>query len=270
LFEVLGHGFPNSPFKTIDLSYNDIRNSGAKAIAVYLTQTSTLTSLNLAGNAIGQLGCQKISQALYGQETLRSISFNTNPIGDEGICKLAETLMENHTLTNVDLGNTDMGVLAVIRIANMLSSNNTLTSLNLDNPLLHGAMEDTTIHLSKALGSQHTLKKLSLSKHRMKDHGANWMSEYLERNDGITEIDLSCNRMSATGVASIARGIANRRLPMKINFDNNLLRGTEHDDILDVIEESSGGCLSLSWTSEQAKQQLVAVVNNANSNGFNS
>jgi len=260
LFEVLGHGFPNSPFTTIDLSFNNIRNSGAKAIAVYLTQTATLTRLNLAGNSISQLGCQKIAQALYGQETLSSINFNSNPIGDEGVCKLAETLVGNTTLTHVDLGNTDMGVLAVIRLANMLPANHTLTDLNLDSPLIHGVMEDTTIHLAKAIGNNSTLKRLSLAKHRIKDHGANWIGEEIAKNRSLTECNLSCNKMSATGVAALAKGLANRILGCKVDLSNNLLRGTEHDEIFEAIEEcESEQCpRALYWESEEAVQVLTA------------
>lgn len=261
LFEVLGHGFPNSPFKTIDLSFNNIRNSGAKAIAVFLTQTRSLTCLNLAGNSIGQIGCQKIAQALYGQETLRTLNFNTNPIGDEGIIKIAETLMGNTTLTEVDIGNTDMGVLSIIRIANMLSANSTLTTLNLENPLHHNAMEDTTIHLSKALAQQSTLQNLSLAKHKIQDHGANWLSEYLEKNIGLTYLDLSCNKLSATGVANLVRGLATRSVGLTVKLDNNLLRGTEHDEILEAIDEANEKSeLFLSWSSDQACQELVATL----------
>lgn len=259
LFEVLGHGFPNNPFHTIDLSYNNIRNSGAKAIAVYLSQTITLTHLNLEGNAIGQLGCEKIAQSLSDQQTLKGLSFNNNPIGDKGMCVLAEALMSNKCLAELDLGGSDIGTLALIKLAGVLCCNTTaLTTLNVDKPLLHGMQEDTTIALAKALGSNSSLTSLSLAKHSITDSGASWIGEYLERNQNITHLNLSCNKLSATGAASLAQALGNRRLGCRVVLDCNQLKGREHDEIFEALEGATQG--TVAFESEQASHALVCTL----------
>jgi hypothetical protein len=231
LFEVLGHGYPHNPFHTIDLSFNNIKNSGAKAVAVYLTQTISLTSLNLEGNSISHLGCEKLALALHGQETLKVLNLNSNPIGDKGIVLLAESLEGNQVLTELNLGNTDVSTLGLIKIAKLLASNASITSLNLDRPIIHGNQEDTTIALARALGTNEALTTLSMQKHNLTDHGAKWFGEYLERNKTLASIDFSCNHLTATGVAALAGAMGLRELDCEIKLSSNLLRGTDHDEV---------------------------------------
>lgn len=260
LFEVLGHGFPNCPFQTIDFSWNNIRNSGAKAIAVYLTQTRTLTALDLTGNKCEQLGMEKLAQSLYGQNTLKSLKLNTNPIGDVGLAKLAEALLGNTELEELDLGNTDLGTVALVKIASAIRADTSLKVLDLSNPLLYSQEEETTIAIAKAIGNNSNLKRLSMKKHGMTDHGAQWLSEYLVPNSNLEFLDLSCNRLTDSGVALLAAAIARRSVGCTIPLDNCPLKCREHDEILEAIQQANqeGTQMEVTWTSEFEKHQLVA------------
>lgn len=260
LLEVLGHAFPNSPFVTIDLSFNTIKNQGAKAIAVYLTQTLSLERLNLRGNNISEVGASKIAQALYGQSTLKHLDLSCNPIGDEGVSKIAETLLGNNSLTSLNIGNTDMGQVALVKIATALNINETLANLNLTSPLLFSKQEETTISIAKALGTNTTLKSLSLAKHNLQDHGAGWLSEYLALNRTITSLDLSCNKITQTAVAEFARMMGTRETPLKINLNSNNLNRRDMDEILESIEEGSKSAINtVKYNSTDEIHSLVSA-----------
>jgi Ran GTPase-activating protein (RanGAP) involved in mRNA processing and transport len=238
LFEVLGHGFPNCPFTTIDLSWNMIRNSGAKAIAVYLTQTRTLTALDLSGNKCEQLGIEKLAQALYGQTTLTSLKLSCNPVGDVGMGKLADALLGNNKLTEVDLGSTDLGTVTLMKLASAIRADAQVQKLNINNPLLYSLEEETTIAISKAIGANTTLKELYMQRHRMQDYGASWLAQYLVMNSSLELVDLRCNQLTATGVATLVTALSKRSVGCSIRLDGNKLKGREHDEIIDAIQEA--------------------------------
>jgi Ran GTPase-activating protein (RanGAP) involved in mRNA processing and transport len=260
LFEVLGHGFPNCPFTTLDLSYNYIRNAGAKAIAVYLTQTNTLTSLNLSGNKVEQLGVEKLSQSLYGQKTLKCLDLSHNPVGDEGMAKLAASLTANGTLEAMNMANTDLGTVSLMKLASMLRSNGSLIDLNVASPLLYSREEETTIAIAKALADNTTLQSLNMAHHRMEDFGVGWLADYLVKNSGLTSLDLSCNRITATGVAQLAKAIAVRSVPCTIRLNGCPLRGREHDEIFEEIEiaDAEGSPMAVTFVSEDEAHELVS------------
>ena len=69
----------------LDLSYNDIEDTGAEALASALRVNGVLTKLNLANNAIGRQGAKAIGKALEVNEVLTTLDLRLNfGIGDEG------------------------------------------------------------------------------------------------------------------------------------------------------------------------------------------
>lgn len=261
LFEVLGHGFRNCPFTTIDLSYNKIRNSGAKAIAVYLTQTKNLTTLNLSGNNCEQLGIEKLATALYGQGTLTVLKLAKNPVGDVGMAKLADAMLGNTKIVEADLSDTDLGTVTLMKIASVLRADPQLAKLNIASPNLYSLEEETTIAIAKSLGQNTTLVELNMSFHGMQDHGAGWMSEYLRKNFTLNSLDLRCNKITPTGVASLAASIARRQTPCVIALDGCHLKCREHDEILEAIAlaDEENTPMKVEFSSDWEAHSLVAT-----------
>jgi Ran GTPase-activating protein (RanGAP) involved in mRNA processing and transport len=239
LFEALGHGFAVSPFTSIDLSYNMIRNYGAKAISVHVQQTQSLESLNLCGNEIGRMGCEIIAEHLQHNHSLLSVNLNTNPIGDVGLVKVADMLLVNNTLEALDIGHTDMKQNALVKIAIALRNNTSLRLLNVDSPLLNSLQEQTTIHFARALRENSTLESLSMAKHGIRDHGAKWLAEALKLNSTLQAVNLSCNRIGTSGVAALAEALLARATPCIINLSSCPLRGQELTEINDVVNRDN-------------------------------
>lgn len=265
LFEVLGHLMPNSPFSSINLSFNHIRNHGANALAVFLTHSQTLTGLNLRGNDIGEAGCIKMAENLSTQMTLKSLDLNTNPIGDTGMSKLADSLVANTTLTDLDIGNTELSTLTLVKMAVALTTNKTLTKLNIDKCLVGSIQEETTIHIAKALAKNATLTDLSMANHRIRDHGANWLAEYLGKNKTLQRLNLSCNYIGTDGVCALAAGISNRPVGCEILLDNNMnLKGAPTVDIEETIDESLtiDGQITVEYHTKGNNHSLVASMYN--------
>ena len=62
----------------LDLSYNKISDSGARAIGKFLNGHSKLIHLNLCGNQIRGPGASAISHALQKNTTLRTLNIRLN------------------------------------------------------------------------------------------------------------------------------------------------------------------------------------------------
>jgi Ran GTPase-activating protein (RanGAP) involved in mRNA processing and transport len=78
----------------------------------------------------------------------------------------------------------------------------------LDAPLLFSQQSETTVHLAKMLAVNTSLTHLSLAKHGIGDHGANYLAEYVTQNAALTSLHLRCNRIGATGAGHLGRALA--------------------------------------------------------------
>ncbi|CAF23869.1 hypothetical protein [Candidatus Protochlamydia amoebophila] len=68
----------------IDLSYNQIRDKRAEAIAYYLISNATIESLYLNRNHISDKGMEAFAQALASNTVLETLYLINNQIGERG------------------------------------------------------------------------------------------------------------------------------------------------------------------------------------------
>lgn len=90
--------------KELDLSYNKIGDTGAKAIETSLKKNSTLTNLNLNRNQIGDIGTTNLARLLGANSTLKAIYLTDNEITGRGILDLLKALDSRSNLA-LYLGN---------------------------------------------------------------------------------------------------------------------------------------------------------------------
>lgn len=235
----------------LDLSGNDIERVGGEKLAAAL--------------------------ATGAPKTLVSLNLNTNPIGGAAMQKICDMLADNRTLTHVDIGNTDLDTLCCMKLAHVIAKNQTLTSLNIDSPLLTSVQGETTIHIARklspnntftfhisltrqlsnflfsslilvflfvffflcvgALGNNRTLTSISMSRHRIRDDGCMWLSEWLSQNNSLLHFNLKNNEIGTTGVAYLVKGIINRPIDTNIILDNNRLKGQTYEEVVQAIQE---------------------------------
>lgn len=88
---------------SLDLSSNDLRVAGAKALSSLL-ETDAVRSLELAANRLHDFGIKAMAQALKGHRaSLIFLGLQENNISDEGVTALLEALRDNQELQTLEL-----------------------------------------------------------------------------------------------------------------------------------------------------------------------
>jgi hypothetical protein len=82
---------------------SSINNTVAGEIAKYLTESTTLSSLDISNNQIGPEGAEAIGRALEENRSLRKLALSGNKIGDRGGEALLKMLATNKRLRALDL-----------------------------------------------------------------------------------------------------------------------------------------------------------------------
>lgn len=195
---------------TLDLSYNDVDDAGAKALGRGIAATPNLTTLVLRGNALGAQGVASLVEGLGEAavpSALAKLDLNLNPLGDAGGVVLAKFLETNTTLSSLDVGNCEFGDVTVIALCSALCADNaTLKSLNMENPRIRSIEDETCVHIAKMLARNSTLTSLDLGKHRIRDHGCHTLVDYgLTRNKTLRRLNLRCNELSEQSGSAIHR-----------------------------------------------------------------
>ncbi|XP_019140225.1 leucine-rich repeat-containing protein 34 isoform X2 [Corvus cornix cornix] len=241
----------------LDLAYNVLTDAGAKTMATFLQEKSTLRYLNLMFNDIGASGAELIAGALHRNESLVHLRMTGNKIGNQGGMFFASMLKINSTLEKLDLGDCDVGLQCLIAIAIALTQNKSLKAINLNRPLLSNQQEETTVHIARMLRSNSSLLELHLGKHEMKNFGVERLCEALYENSSLRYLDLSCNNITCDGV----------------KFLGELLKRNQTLEILDLnanrIEDVGAIYLSealLTWN--RTLQALSIVSNNITGKGL--
>ncbi|NXJ92527.1 LRC34 protein, partial [Corythaixoides concolor] len=241
----------NAVFVTgLDLRCNVLTDAGAKHMATFLQENSTLRYLNLMFNDIGTSGAELIATALHRNETLMCLRMTGNKIGNKGGMFFASMLQNNSTLEKLDLGDCDMGTQCLIAIATALAQNKSVKAINLNRPLLYSQEEETTVHVALMLKNNSSLVELHLRKHEMKNFGVERLCEALYENSCLRYLDLSCNKITRDGV----------------KFLGELLKRNQTLEILDLnanrIEDDGAMYLSEALASYNSTLQALSVVSN--------
>lgn len=84
--------------RDLDLSFNNIGDTGAIALAAALPMVPRIGSLDLSDNRIGDAGTAALADALLRSPSLGWLSLHTNRIGDKGASALADVLPHAHQL----------------------------------------------------------------------------------------------------------------------------------------------------------------------------
>ncbi|XP_043926015.1 leucine-rich repeat-containing protein 34 isoform X1 [Protopterus annectens] len=241
----------NNTFVTgLDLRYNSLTDTGAEHIGILLRETPSLRHLNLMCNDIATKGAEFLTKALLDNETLKQLRINGNKIGNKGGMHFASMLQINATLEELDLGDTDLGTQSLIALATVLTHNSTIKSINLSRPLLYDLQEETTVHMTKMLKVNPSLKELHLGKHEMTDFGVERLCETLLVNSSLRYLDLQCNKITRDGAKHLAE----------------LLKKNTAIEILDLasnrIEDDGAVYLSEAIALHNNRLKGLAVVSN--------
>lgn len=116
----------------LDLSRNEIRDSGARAIAKLMTIVQSLKVLKVGDNRIGNDGCKAIAAALVkGSCQVEELECEQNAFDDDASSSIMVALEHNKKLRKLNLASNQVNQLTIQALCQSLNSNKTLESLDL-------------------------------------------------------------------------------------------------------------------------------------------
>ena len=209
----------NTELTHLNLSGNEIGESGAQLLSEALSVNTKLTHLNLSGNQIGKSGAQLLSKALSVNTELTHLNLSGNQIGKSGAQFLSDALFCNTTLTHLNLDDNLVGPDGVAYLSLALVFNTTLTYLNLDGNL---AQAFGATYLSRALSRNTTvLTDLNLARNEIDDSVANSLSRALSVNTTLTYLNLSGNKIGTPGATCLSRALLGNTTLTDLNLSGN-------------------------------------------------
>ncbi|CAF1031253.1 unnamed protein product [Adineta ricciae] len=225
----------NSPIKlfSLDLSHNEIGDSGVQRLADTLRNNQILCTLDLSNNKITNFGFQYIYDILKENQSLKELELKNNPsnycvamsaaikirangktskmnlsgenIGDEGIKYISEALHNNQRLIELDISNNAIGDIGVKYLSDALKHNQTLTKLILRVDREKKEWYDCFSYQSKSSPSTNCENRIS-------EEGTKYLADALETNKTLRNLDLSGNRTGDAGVKYLANSLQKNQL----------------------------------------------------------
>eukprot|EP00878_Enallax_costatus_P046019 GHUV01055590.1.p1 GENE.GHUV01055590.1~~GHUV01055590.1.p1 ORF type:complete len:335 (+),score=121.68 GHUV01055590.1:1062-2066(+) len=206
----LAQALRGQAISSLNLAYNELGNTAAKALAQLLVQADDsdesespagLRELDLSSNRITADGAAVLADALSQAGcTLQRLVLSHNALGDSGVSALASALQTNKSLQHLDISGTDVAEKGIICLAATLAENNSgIRSLSISSPLLQQRPQHESItHLARMLACNTSIQMLQLSKAGLTDAALEILvKDGLLRNNSVTQLDLSANRFSS-------------------------------------------------------------------------
>uniref|UniRef100_A0A8C9TD86 NACHT, LRR and PYD domains-containing protein 3-like n=3 Tax=Scleropages formosus TaxID=113540 RepID=A0A8C9TD86_SCLFO len=223
---VLALNSETSHLKELDLSDNDLQDSGVKILSAGLgNQHCKLEILRLSGCCVTEEGCASLASALCSNpcSQLRELDLSYNHPGDSGVKQLSHLLQDPHCkLETLRLKMCGLTERCCEALASVLTSNSSyLKELDLnDNDL-----QDSGVKLlSAGLGNQHCkLEILRLSGCCVTEEGCASLASALCSNpcSQLSELDLSYNHPGDSGVKQLSHLLQDPHCKLETLHVNN-------------------------------------------------
>ncbi|XP_071183907.1 NACHT, LRR and PYD domains-containing protein 12-like [Salvelinus alpinus] len=201
-----------SHLRELDLSNNDLKDSGVKLVSAVLGHPHCkLETLRLSGCLVTEEGCASLVSALRSNPShLRELDLSYNHPGDSGVRLLSAGLEDpDCRLEKLKLSGCGVTEEGCASLVSALESNPShLRELDLSN----NDLKDSGVKLlSAGLGSQHCkLETLRLTGCKLTDTSCKVLASVLSSNPShLRELDLSNNDLKDSGVKLLSAGLGN-------------------------------------------------------------
>ncbi|XP_073726022.1 NACHT, LRR and PYD domains-containing protein 12-like isoform X2 [Misgurnus anguillicaudatus] len=197
----------SNSLRDLDLSYNDLQDSGVKLISDGLKKSHCqLNILRLVGCNLTDGCCESLASVLQSSNSLRDLDLSNNNLQDPGVKLISDGLKSSHCQLNilrfVGCNLTDK---CCESLASVLQSSNSLRDLDLSN----NDLQDSGVKLiSDGLKSSNCqLNILRLVGCNLSDECYKSLASVLQSSNSLRDLDLSNNDLQDSRVKLISDGL---------------------------------------------------------------
>ncbi len=197
----------NVTLTVVDLSGCKLGDASCQAVAACLRQNRTLEHLLLEDDEIGPAGAAALAAGLRTNLYLHGLSLKGNPLG-QGVKDIAEALVHHPRLASLSLCSTELERCAAGALATLLRGSRSLRRLDLSKNRLRGeAFSDLCV----ALMQNPPLTHLGLSGCGLQHAEGEHLAQVFHSNASLIGLDISYNTVAPNAQAAIKDALERNR-----------------------------------------------------------
>ena len=252
--ESIGKALNKNPdFCKLKLSKNSLGDEGVKLLLQELNKNTNIIHIDVSSNDIKPEGANYFLSGIKLHESIVSIDIGSheglskNRLGAIGVAPVREILRENPILMQLNLADTSLGPEGLKFVIEGLRVNKSLEVLNISKNSTGGKIMN---ELLQAVAKSRLIE-LNLSGNQIGMEGSVALGEFLltqaERNTTLTNLDISCNKITFKGSNHIFRGLKTNAFITDLNIECNSLTEKSAPVIMHCLAVNKTlACLNLS------------------------
>jgi Ran GTPase-activating protein (RanGAP) involved in mRNA processing and transport len=193
-----------------------------------LRKNKSLKNLDLSHNDINETGFKCIFNSLMDHQSIFELDMSQNALGQVGIRSIGDFLMKNKTLKKLDLSGCSINSLDLL--TNSLKYNSSLISLHLNENNISKVKK-----LGESLGFNTSLNILYIGFNLISDHESSYFFQELEKNQTLTKLGMEYNSVGNEGLKYLSAVLSNANTKLKWI---NLIQNEFDDEGMEFLSKS--------------------------------
>ena len=229
---ILEHFFTANPDKASSIKHIDLfGNNSVLLWSVYCAVFGQQNLTKLNWSSLGGVNIEEIVSVIDNNTTVQSLDLSDNHFNDGDVEKIVNGFFKNNTLQELDLSDNSITTKGARLISEFLQSgvklrmswnNHFIDTGNSSVDYAQKSISDVDTRIvANILCKNNTVTKLDLSQNRITANGAKSISKCIECNKSLKEIDVSKNKISNFGLTEIAIAMKKNKTLQSLNVSFN-------------------------------------------------